>query len=132
MMLLVPIPWAERVWALPFLTVLARSERYHQQRGRRHKLLTDWARQMFAQVRIWLPEQLLVVVADSTYAAIELLAACQNLANPVTLVTRLRLDAALYDPAAPSNGRRGRPRKKGARQALWPLASATLPQNGSL
>ncbi|MCS6849241.1 MAG: transposase [Anaerolineae bacterium] len=28
LMLLVPIPWAQRVWALPFLTVLAPSERY--------------------------------------------------------------------------------------------------------
>ena len=35
LMLLVPIPWANRVWALPFLTVLAPSERYHQQRGKR-------------------------------------------------------------------------------------------------
>src|SRR5688572_28341408 len=37
LMLLVPLPWAGRVWALPFFTVLAPSERYHQQRGRRHK-----------------------------------------------------------------------------------------------
>ncbi len=29
-MLLVPIPWAHRVWALPFLTVLAPSERYYE------------------------------------------------------------------------------------------------------
>ena len=42
------IPWAGRYWALPFLTVLAPSERYHRQRGRRHKKLTDWARQMCA------------------------------------------------------------------------------------
>ncbi|MFH7245155.1 MAG: transposase, partial [Spirulina sp.] len=46
LMLLVPIPWAQCVWALPFLTVLAPSERYNQQQGRRHKALTDWARQM--------------------------------------------------------------------------------------
>ena len=43
MMLLTPIPWAQRVWALPFLTVLAPSERYHQQRKMRHKTITDWA-----------------------------------------------------------------------------------------
>jgi hypothetical protein len=116
MMLLVPIPWAQRVWALPFLTVLAPSERYHQERKQRHKQLTDWARQMLTQVRQWLPERLLVVVADSSYAAIELLAACQSLRQPLTLVTRLRLDAALYDPAPPATGKRGRPRKKGARQ----------------
>jgi len=118
LMLLTPIPWAERVWALPFLTVLAPSERYHQQRGQRHKQLTDWARQMIAQVRAWLPERLLVVVADSSYAALELLAACQQLPQPVSVVTRLRLDAALYDPAPPPQPRQvGRPRKKGERQA---------------
>lgn len=117
LMLLAPIPWARRVWALPFLTVLAPSERYHQERNQRHKQLTDWARQIITQVRQWLPERVLVVVADSTYAALELLAACQGLSKPVTLVTRLRLDAALYDPAyAHPAGRAGRPRKKGARQ----------------
>jgi len=117
LMLLAPIPWAQRVWALPFLTVLAPSERYDQERGQVHKQLTDWARQMIMQVRAWLPQRLLVVVADSTYAAIELLAACQGLSQPVTLITRLRLDAALYEPApARGPGQRGRPRKKGARQ----------------
>jgi hypothetical protein len=40
-MLLAPIPWAGCVWALPFLTLLAPSERYAQKRGRRHKKLTD-------------------------------------------------------------------------------------------
>lgn len=117
MMLLAPIPWAHRVWALPFLTVLAPSERYHQERGQEHKQITDWARQMISQVRTWLPKRQLVVTADSSYAALELLAACQGLPEPVTLVTRLRLDAALYDPAPPrSEDQRGRPRKKGARQ----------------
>jgi hypothetical protein len=117
MMLLVPIPWAQRVWALPFLTVLAPSERYHQERGMQHKQLTDWARQMIRQVRRWLPDRALVVVADSSYAAIELLSACAGLPQPVTMITRLRLDAALYDPAPPrEKGRKGAPRKKGKRQ----------------
>lgn len=44
LMLLSPMPWAGRVWALPFLTVLAPSQRYSQERGLRHKTLTDWAR----------------------------------------------------------------------------------------
>ena len=38
------VPWAGRHWALPVLTVLAPSSRYHQQQGRRHKKITDWAR----------------------------------------------------------------------------------------
>ena len=116
MMLLAPIPWAKRVWALPFLTVLAPSERYHHQRGKRHKTLPDHARQMIKQLRRWLPERMLVVVADSTYAVIELLAACGRLSAPVTVVTRLRLDAALYDPAPVRlPGTKGAPRKKGDR-----------------
>lgn len=116
LMLLAPIPWAQRVWALPFLTVLAPSERYYQERKREHKQLTDWARQMILQVRTWLPKRQLVVTADSSYAALELLAASQGLPEPVTMVTRLRLDAALYAPAPPRQpGQRGAPRKKGAR-----------------
>ena len=117
MQLLATIPWAGRVWALPFLTVLAPSERYHRDRGRRHKKLTDWGRQMIRQLRRWLPDRALVVVADSTYAMLELLADAAGLRQPVTVVTRLRLDAALYDPAPPrAPGTKGRPRKKGARQ----------------
>ena len=46
LMWLGPVPWAGRHWALPVLTVLAPSSRYHQQQGRRHKRITDWARQM--------------------------------------------------------------------------------------
>ena len=41
LMLLAPVPWAGRVWALPFLSVLAPSERYDQERGRRHKTLAQ-------------------------------------------------------------------------------------------
>jgi hypothetical protein len=115
--LLAPVPWAQRVWALPFLTMLAPSERYHQERGQRHKTLTDWGRQLLRQLRRWLPDRSLVAVADSTYAALDLLAACARLSNPVVVITRLRLDAALYDPApARPPGTVGRPRKKGQRQ----------------
>ena len=113
-MLLVPIPWAGRVWALPFLTALAPSERYCREHGRRHKTLTDWARQLVLQARRWMPGRQLVLVADSGFAALELLAALVR--QRVTCVTRLRLDAALYEPAPPRRpGAIGRPRTKGAR-----------------
>src|SRR5262245_45981963 len=78
LMLLVPLPGAGRVWALPFLTVLAPSERYDQARGRRHKTLVDWARQMLMLLRRWWPDRAIIAVADSTYAALDLLAACQG------------------------------------------------------
>ncbi|MDQ3258479.1 MAG: transposase [Acidobacteriota bacterium] len=113
LMLLVDIAWAGRVWALPFLTVLCPSQRYYQERGRTHRKLTERARQMLLLVKRWLPQREIVVVADSSFAAIELLDAVRE---AVTLVTRLRLDAALYTPAPDRQpGLRGRPRKKGAR-----------------
>ena len=115
LMLLAPIPWAERVWALPFLTALAPSERYCREHGRRHKRLTDWARQLVLQVRRWLPRRDLVLVGDSGFAALELLAALSR--RGVACITRLRLDAALYNPAPPRlPGTNGRPRTKGARR----------------
>jgi hypothetical protein len=111
---LTPIPFAQRIWALPFLTALAPSERYYAERRRAPKKITDWARQMVLQVRRWLPTRELVVVADSAYAALDFLAACARLKQPVKVITRLRLDAALYEPPPPYAGK-GRPRKKGAR-----------------
>lgn len=114
MMMLCKIKWADRIWALPFLTALAPSERYCEQQGRHHKKITDWARQMILQLRRWLPGKALVIVADSSYAAIDLLGA---VSSHISFITRLRLDAALYDPAPIRQaGQRGRTRLKGARQ----------------
>lgn len=71
-MLLVPMPWADRVWALPFLTVLAPSERSAARQRRHFKPLTAWARQLIRQLHRWAPERHLVVVGDRAYAALEL------------------------------------------------------------
>ena len=105
LMWLTPIPWAGRTWALPVLTALAPSERYYQKLGRTPKKPTDRARQIVLQLRRWLPNRALVLVADTSYAVLDLLHFCQSLAQPVTLITRLRLDAALYEPA-PLKGQR--------------------------
>ena len=87
LMLLVPVPWAGRVWALPFLSVLAPSERYAAQRGKHHKKITDWAQQMLVLVRRWWPEREIVAVADAGYASLRLLASCRRfLPKPVTFV----------------------------------------------
>ena len=115
-MLLVEIPWASRVWALPFLSALAPSERYAAKRGRRHKKITEWAWQMLLVVRRWHPRREIVAVADRAYATLKLLERCRRLSDPITFVTRLRLDAALYEPAPPRRPHQiGRPRIKGGR-----------------
>jgi len=116
MMLLVEVPWASRVWALPFLSALAPSERYAAKRGRRHKKITEWAWQLLLVVRRWYPQREIVAVADRAYASLKLLDQCRKLSNPITFITRLRLDAALYEPAPPRRPRQiGRPRLKGER-----------------
>ena len=119
------VPWAGRYWALPFLTVLAPSERYYRQRGRRHKKLTDWARQMILQLRRWLPHRPLVLVGDNSYAVpVSWHGAGSGPAPLLPIVgstryphiARLRLDAALYAPAPPrQTGQNGRPPLKGRR-----------------
>ncbi len=116
LMVLVPIPWAKHVWALPFLTVLAPSARYYQGRKRVHKKLTDWAQQALLQVRRWLPTRDLVIVADRSFAVITLLARLRRLPNPVCMIARFRLDAGLYEPApARKPHQPGRTRVKGQR-----------------
>ncbi len=111
MMLLCEVAWAGCIWALPFLTVLCPSQRHNHEQGRRHKKLTDWARQMILQTSRWLPHRALIVVCDSSFAAIELLA---SVCDQATVITRLRLDAALYDPAPLRlPGQVGRTPKKG-------------------
>jgi hypothetical protein len=112
LMLLTPIPWAQRIWALPVMTVLSPSERYYQARGRTPQTLLARSVQMLKVLRRWLPERALVVVGDSAYAALDFLSEMQRLT--LTFVTRLRIDAALYEPVPPYSGK-GRPRKKGER-----------------
>ena len=125
MMLLVPLPWATRPWALPFLTVLAPSARTQTKQGKRHKSCVDWARQMLKQVYRWCATRPLVLLADGGYAAVALGLACGALPHPVTLVTRLRLDAALYDPPPPPQPhRKGRKPLKGARQRSLKIRAA--------
>jgi hypothetical protein len=117
-MLLAPIAWAGCVWALPFLTVLAPSQPWSRQHRRRHKKLTDWARQVLLQTARWLPGRQVIAVGDSSFAAIELLRA---VGRHVCMISRLRLDAGLYEPAPPRPpGTRGRPRVKGARLPSLP------------
>ena len=46
---------------------------------------------------------------------LDLLWRLRQLKNPICMITRFRLDAALYKPSKPAPGKMGRPRKKGKR-----------------
>ena len=103
-------PWAGRIMALPFLTLLAPSKRFYAGKSRAPKTLLDWARQAALQIRRWLPDRSIVLVADSAFAAIEFLAAVRP---HVCVVTRLRLDANLFGFPPQKRKGRGRPPSKG-------------------
>jgi DDE superfamily endonuclease len=110
---LVPVPWSQRVWALPLLTTLSWPEGSGRRTG--HKTSLDWTRQMVVQVRRWLPERELILVLDGGFAAVKLAHDCQR--HQVAMICRLRLDAALYDPPGPQPpSKRGPKPKKGQRQ----------------
>jgi hypothetical protein len=111
-MLLVRVPWADRIMALPFLTLLAPSKRFYTGKSRAPKTLLDWARQAALQIRRWLPDRYIVLVADSAFAAIEFLAAVRS---HLCVVTRLRLDANLFAFPPQKRKGRGRPPIKGKR-----------------
>jgi hypothetical protein len=51
LMVVAPISWSGRHWALPFLTILAPSARWSETHRERHKTLTDWARQAIPRVK---------------------------------------------------------------------------------
>lgn len=120
MMLLIPLPWSSRVWALPFLTVLAPSKHANAQAARRHKTVIDWTVQMVKLVSRWLGRPW-VLIGDGGYACVRLALACAPGPMQVILISRLRLDAQLYAFAGrPVPGRRGPKPKKG--QRLRPLS----------
>lgn len=115
-MLLHCVPWAGAIWGLPFLTVLCPSERYYAEQKRQHQKLTERAWQVIALLARWLPERVLVFVTDSSFAVFVLLDRVRRLKH-ASLITRLRLDAQLYDFTPERKpGQRGRPRVKGARR----------------
>src|SRR5512142_2383880 len=110
---LVPVPWSQRVWALPLLTTLSWPEGSGRRTG--HKTSLDWTRLMVVHVRRWLPERELILVVDGGFAAVKLAHDCQR--HQVAMICRLRLDAALYDPPGPQPpSKRGPMPKKGPRQ----------------
>lgn len=118
MMVVTKLPWSVRIFALPFLTVLAPSQKANRARNKKHKTSVDWARQMCCQLRRWLPDMPIRLVVDGAFATAQL--AWTALKLNIGLISRLRLDARLFDFPEEKNGP-GRPAKRG-RRLLGPKA----------
>lgn len=100
----VKLPGANSHWSLPFISipmppkdVLSSSKNHHDlHKKKRHKTMTTWTRQIVFTLRRWLGKTAsLILVGDSAFATFELMYACQQCS--VSLISRLRLDARLYD-----------------------------------
>lgn len=95
-------PWQGEPLALPLLIRVHRKDELS---------LVDLAVTMIWQLHRWLPDHRIRVVADGAYASL----VGYQWPPTVHIVSRIRSNAALYDPPPPRTGRRGRPRLRGQR-----------------
>ncbi len=110
----VKFAFASRPWALPVLCALYRPEELNTAEGRKHKTPIRLAMQLTATLIHWFPRRQFILVGDGGYASHELARFCHRHRGHVSLVSRFRGDANLYDaPPATRNPRGGRPRLKG-------------------
>jgi len=111
---LVRVPWCRRPWALPFLTVPCPTPAVSARLGKRQRTVPARAATLIRLIRRWQPDRPLVLVGDSGYGVVALARTCR--AQDVTLVARLRLEAALDAPVPPQpTGKPGVKPKKGPR-----------------
>ncbi len=114
---LVSVPWSQRTWSLPFMAVLSLGKKTSAKLNKRHRTVVQWTEFMIDKVRRWQPDREIMLVGDGSYAAIVLVQRCQRLKKPVKLVSRLRLDARLFNfPGHQPKSKRGPKPKKGKRQ----------------
>ena len=106
LMLLVSLPWSARVWALPFLTMLAPSRKTNEANGQRHKTSFDWIGQGVMVLRRWLPGRRIILVTDGGLSGVKLGLHC--LRHEATYISRLRLDAVLHAPSSRKGAKKGK------------------------
>lgn len=112
---LVNFRFTTRPWALPVLVALYRPGKLNAKEGRRHKTPTGLARGLVTLMLRWFPDRSFILLGDGGYASCELACFCNRRRGRLTLVSRFRPDAALYQPPPPPTGKRGRPARKGAK-----------------
>lgn len=114
--IVVSVPFCERSICLPVLFRLWRPRRRDIPKNRpdpERPSKPERARQIVDLIADRLPGRTVHVVADAAYGS----RAWRDLHTQVTVTFRLRKDAALFEPAPPRSGRRGRPATRGTRLA---------------
>lgn len=111
-MVLKKLPWHSRLFALPFMTILAPSKKANEEIGKKHKTTIDWTIQLLKQIRKWLPNRRIILSTDGGFA--NALLGWVTIRQKTHLVSRLRQDARLFDFPKERLGP-GRKAKKGVR-----------------
>jgi hypothetical protein len=114
-MLLAPVPWSRRRWALPFLAIPTFTPAISAKLGKAHRTAPERAEVLVRLIRRWQPHRTIQLVGDSGFAVLRLAHVCGT--ARIRLVSRLVLNAQLYDPppVRPASTPGVKP-KKGPRQ----------------
>jgi hypothetical protein len=114
--LVIQPPWGGEPLAIPINIRLNR-------KNAKGVTLLDHTADMLREVAAWLPNHDFRLVADGAFASL-----AGRLPPRITLVSRLRADAALYDfPSPKKPGERGRPRLRGVRLPKPSVLAKTIP-----
>ena len=115
-MLLVPVAWAGSMWGLPLPDGTLPFGTLPCGTGTSASKAAGRAKQIIRLLTRWVPDRMLIFVGDSSFAVLALLHAVSQIPN-ACVITRLRLDAELWNPAPERNPKQnGRPRVKGTRR----------------
>lgn len=121
----VKIPGSLTHWALPFFSQLippkhplsSSRNKKDLYSNKKRKTLTEWTIQLVKVIGRWVKDARFVIVADSAFACHAIAHACVN-ANG-TLVSRMRMDARIFNFPDQSKKRKGRPLLVGKRCPLF-------------
>jgi len=119
-MLAVWLPWSRRAWALPFLSVPTLTPATSATLGKRHRTTVDRADLLVRLVRRWQPDRQMVLVGDSGFAAASL---GHTARRQGCLVSRLLLNAQLYDAPPPQPRGKPGPKPTKGRLIMFPFAN---------
>jgi len=127
----IKFPFSNRRWSMPFFSILippkiplsSSKNKKDLNKKTKHKKLTDWACQVAYTIRRWaVDNRKIVIVADSVFACFKMMYSC--LRCRVGFISRMRLDARLYDFAPTESGKR-KGRKRVAGKCLPKLSDLT-------
>jgi hypothetical protein len=111
---LVRFPFTHRLWALPVLVALYRSEKDNARAGRRHKTPARLLEQLSCVLLRWFGQRCFVLAGDGNYGSHEMARFASQRRGRLTLVSKFHPKARLYERPPPYSGH-GRPRVKGAK-----------------